>query len=96
MVKNLTANAETQESRVQSLGQEDTLEEGMATHSSIYSFLKNPIDRGAWQATVHRVAQSWTQMKRLSMHIHMDIKRDCSKAIESFLFPSPSTLQKHY
>ena len=24
------------------------------------------MDRGAWQATVHRVAQSWTQLKRLS------------------------------
>ena len=25
-----------------------------------YSCLKNPIDRGAWWATVHRVAKSWT------------------------------------
>ena len=25
-----------------------------------YSFLENPMDRGAWWATVHRVAQSWT------------------------------------
>ena len=25
------------------------------------SCLKNPMDRGAWWATVHRVAQSWTQ-----------------------------------
>ena len=33
-----------------------------------YSCLKNPMDRGAWWATVHRVAQSWTQLKRLSMH----------------------------
>ena len=24
-----------------------------------YSCLENPMDRGAWQATVHRVAQSW-------------------------------------
>ena len=35
MVKNLPANAETQETRVQSLGQEDTLEKEMATHSSL-------------------------------------------------------------
>ena len=27
-----------------------------------YSCLKNPIDRGAWQATVQRVAKSWTQL----------------------------------
>ena len=25
-----------------------------------YSCLENPVDRGAWQATVHRVAKSWT------------------------------------
>ena len=25
-----------------------------------YSHLENPMDRGAWQATVHRVAKSWT------------------------------------
>ena len=33
-----------------------------------YSCLENPMDRGAWQATVHRVAQSWTQLNFLSMH----------------------------
>ena len=27
-----------------------------------YSSLENPMDRGAWQATVHRVAKSWTQL----------------------------------
>ena len=32
------------------------------------SCLENLMDRGAWQATVHRVAQNWTQLKRLSMH----------------------------
>ena len=26
-----------------------------------YSCLENPIDRGAWQAMVHRIAKSWTQ-----------------------------------
>ena len=35
MVKNLTAMQETQEKGVRSLDQEDHLEEGMATHSSI-------------------------------------------------------------
>ena len=30
--------------------------------------LKNPKDRGAWQATVHRVAQSWTWLKWYGMH----------------------------
>ena len=26
----------------------------------LYSYLENPMDRGAWQATVHGVAKSWT------------------------------------
>ena len=33
-----------------------------------YSCLVNPMDRGAWWATVHRVAKSWTQLKRVSTH----------------------------
>ena len=33
-----------------------------------YSCLKNSMDRGAWQAIIHRVAKSWTQLKRLSTH----------------------------
>ena len=40
--------------RVRSLGWEDPLEEGMATHSSILAW-RIPMDRGAWQATVHGV-----------------------------------------
>ena len=48
-----------QEMQVQSLGCEDPLEEGMATHSK-YSCLENLMDRGAWQATVHGVTKSPT------------------------------------
>ena len=33
-----------------------------------YSCLENPMDRGAWWATVHRVKKSWTQLKQLSTH----------------------------
>ena len=32
------------------------------------SRLESPLNRGAWQAIVHRVAKSWTQLKRLSTH----------------------------
>ena len=53
-VKNLPGMQETQETGVWSLGQEDRLEE-MVTH---FSILKNPMDRGAWRATVHWVAKS--------------------------------------
>ena len=49
-----------QESQVRSLGQEDPLEKEMATHSSILAW-KNLMD-GAWQATVHGVAKSQTQL----------------------------------
>ena len=38
---------------------EDSLQEGKATHSSILAW-RIPIDRGAWQATVHGVAKSQT------------------------------------
>ena len=102
MIKNLPAMQETQ---VQSLGQEDPLEKGMVTYSSIlwasqvalvvknlpasvgdvrdpgsvpgsgrspggghgnslqYCCLENPMDRGAWWATVHRVTKSQTLLK---------------------------------
>ena len=33
-----------------------------------YSCLKNPMETGAWWATVHRVAKSQIQLKRLSTH----------------------------
>ena len=38
-----------------------------------YSYLENPVDRGAWWATVHRVTKRWTQLKWLSMHAPMGI-----------------------
>ena len=57
---------EVQETWVQSLSQEDSLEENMATHS--YSCLENGMDRGAWQAAVHMVARCQTRLKQLSMH----------------------------
>ena len=58
MIKNLPAMWETW---VQSLGWEDPLEEDMATHSSILSW-RTPMDRGAWQAVVHQIAKSRTQL----------------------------------
>ena len=36
-----------------------------------YSCLENPMDRGAWQATVHGVAKSWIWLKRLSTAWHI-------------------------
>ena len=34
----------------------------------LYSWLENPMNRGAWGAAVHRVAKSRTWLKKLSMH----------------------------
>ena len=48
-----------QETWVRSLGWEDSLEKGMATHSSILAW-RLPMDRGAWRVTVHEVAKSRT------------------------------------
>ena len=47
---------------VPSMGQEDPLEKGMATHSSILAWRIPWTERGAWWATVHGVAKSWTQL----------------------------------
>ena len=58
MVKNPLAMRETW---VQSLGWEDPLEKGKATHSSILAW-RIPMDRGAWWATVQGVSKSWTQL----------------------------------
>ena len=57
-VKNLPAMWETW---VQSLGQEDPLEKGMATHSNMLAW-RIPMDRGAWQATAHGITKSWTRL----------------------------------
>ena len=58
---------ETQETQLRSLGWEDLLEKGMATHSSILAW-KIPRTEKSWWATVHGVAKSRAQLKQLSMH----------------------------
>ena len=65
-VKNPPPVQEPQESQVQSLGREDSLEEEMATHSSA-SCLGSPMSRRARRAAVHGVTEAQT---RLSMHAH--------------------------
>ena len=64
MVKNLPA---IQETWVRSLGREDPLEEGMATHSSLLAW-RIPMDRGAWQVTVHGVMKSQTRLSDQAPH----------------------------
>ena len=69
VIKNPPANAETKETWVWSLGQEDPLEEGMAMHSSILAW-RIPINREARWAIVYEVAKSWTRLKQLSLHAY--------------------------
>ena len=58
LVKNLLTMWKTW---VQSLGWEDPLEVGMATHSSVLAW-RIPMDKGAWRAAVHEVTKSRTQV----------------------------------
>ena len=67
MVKNLPANAVDvrDTGSLLGLGRSPGRGHGIPLQNSC---LENPMDRGVWQATVHRVAQSQTQLKRLSIH----------------------------
>ena len=87
------------ETWVRSLGWEDPLEEGTATHSSILAW-RIPMDKGAWQATVHGVTKSrtwlretWITVKKLLLpanhdgvitHLEPDIlEHEVKRALES-------------
>ena len=71
-----------------------------------YSCLGNPMDRGAWRATVHGVAKSWTQLKRQSTHIPPGYRLSldigylscCSRIMRQGLPSSrePGCLQQNY
>ena len=65
MIKNLPA---MQDTWVQSLGLEDSPGGGNGSLLR-YSWLKNPMDRGAWRATVHGVTKSQTTTERLTLSL---------------------------
>ena len=76
-VKNPPAMWETW---VWSLGWEDPLEEGKATHSNIFTW-RIPKDRGAWLTTVHGVTKSqtwlsdWAEHSRVQTNIFNNVKK---------------------
>ena len=74
-VKNPPAMWETW---VRSLGWEDPLEEGMATHFSILAW-RIPTNKGAWRAIVHEVVKSWTVSDE-AQHMYKIDKQQSSTA----------------
>ena len=68
-VKNLPANAAAVKrgGLIPGLGRSP---EGGHGNSLQYSCLENPMDRGAWGATVHRITKSRVQLKRQHTHMH--------------------------
>ena len=59
----------------------------MGTHSS-NSCLENPMDRGAWLATVHGVTKSQTLLKRLSKHpwmIHFAVQETVTQHYKAII-----------
>ena len=67
-VKEPACQCRRQKTQVWILTQGDPLEESMATYLLQYSCLENPMDKGAWWATVHRAVRSGTRLKWLSRH----------------------------
>ena len=64
---------ETQEMPVQPLGREDTLEEGMATHSSILAWR---ISRTEEPGGLQSMGSHWVDTTEAMQHIHMNFKLD--------------------
>ena len=59
-----------QETWIGQLGEKDPLEGGGSCKLLQYSCLANPMDRGAWQVTIHAVTKSWTWRVTEPMHTH--------------------------
>ena len=73
VIKNLPANKRDLRDEGSILGWGRSPGEGHGNPLQ-YSCLENPMDRGAWQATVHGVAKNCTWLKRLNTHTHITMR----------------------
>ena len=48
-------------------------------------YLENPMDRGAWWATVHRLAKSWAWLKWLRSHTHTEVNTHIQSAMFNWM-----------
>ena len=81
MAQSVKNPPEMHETQIQSLCWEDPLKKGTATHSQ-YPCLENPMDRGAWWATVHGVTKSQTQLSDLHiMNIRTTLVPESPEAV---------------
>ena len=58
-----------------------------------YSCLENPMDRGAWRATVHGLAKSWTRLEQLSTHANPLNSQHCPPSAATCLWMAPKNLR---
>ena len=78
VVKNLSANAGNARDEDSIPGAVRSPREGNGNPLQC-SCLENPMDRGAWKATIYEVTKSWTQ---LSEHAHTDAKQPSERVQE--------------
>ena len=72
LVKNLPANVGDTEMQFWSLGWEDPLEEGIATHSGILAWRIPWTEEGQYTGL-----QSWTWHEHTCMHLHESVNNEC-------------------
>ena len=70
VVKNPHANEDKKKRDAGSMPEVGSSPGGGYSKAPKYSCLENPIDRGGWPTTVHRVTKSRTRLRQLSMHMH--------------------------
>ena len=63
-----------QETQVRSLGWEDPLQKGMATHAGILAW-RIPWTEDTWRATVHGVVKSWTRLSDFTFTFILEFLR---------------------